>query len=84
MDHNSTMRDINEADRLNEKVRHLLSENAKVTKDEEKLAETIAILEFVLACVKQQEEETKCRHRALERRISGYLQAAEGHMYHHV
>ena len=31
MDHNSTMRDINEADRLNEKVRHLLSENAKVT-----------------------------------------------------
>lgn len=84
MDHNSTMRDISEADRLNEKVRHLLSENEKVTKDEEKLAETIAILELVLACVKKQEEETKCRHRDIEHRIKKYLRAAEGRLYHHV
>lgn len=84
MDHDNTMRDISEADRLNEKVRHLLSENAKVTKDEEKLTETIAMLEFILACVKKQEEETKCRHRALEHRIREYLQAAEGRLYRHV
>ena len=84
MDHDNTMRDINEANRLNGKVMDLLSESEKVTKDEEKLTETIAMLEFVLACAKKQEEETKCRHRALEHRIRGYLQAAEGRLYRHV
>ena len=83
MDHDSTMRDINEADRLNGKVMDLLSESEKVAKDEEKLTETIAMLEFVLACAKKQEEETKCRHRALEHRIRGYLQAVERHLYYH-